>query len=45
MQNEDYGVDYYTEGWPKDSNEKIDFLHPNSLIPSTKKDYFLNEKK
>ena len=43
MKDEDYAVEYHTEGWPKDSNVKIGFLYPNSLIPSTK-DRFLNVK-
>ena len=30
MQDEDYAIEYYTEGWPKDANEKIGFLYLNS---------------
>ena len=44
MQDEDYAVNYYTEEWPKDSNKRIGFLYPNSLIQSTKDCYFLYEK-
>ena len=44
MKDEDYAVEYYTEGWPKDYNEKICFLYPNSFIPSTKDSFFSNEK-
>ena len=45
MQDEDYVVDHFTEGWPKDSKEKISFIFSNSIIPSTKDYYFFNEKK
>ena len=45
MQDKDYAMEYYIEGWPKDANEKIGFLYSNSLIPSTKDYHFLNEKK
>ena len=39
-----YAIGYYTEGWPKDANEKISFLYSNLSIPSTKDCFFLNEK-
>ena len=45
MQDKDYAIGYYTEGWPKDAYEKIGFLYSNSLITSTKDCYFSNEKK
>ena len=45
IKDEDYAVEHYTEGWPRNSNEKIGFLYPNSLIPSTKDSLFSNEKK
>ena len=45
MKDEDYAIEYYTEGWPKYSDEIIGFWYPNSLMPSTKDTYFSNEKK
>ena len=44
MQDEDYTIRYYAEGWPKDANEKIGFLYPNTLISLTKDCYLSNEK-
>ena len=45
IKDEDCAAEYYTEGRPKDCNEKISFLDPYSLIPSTKDSFFSNEKK
>ena len=45
MKDEDFTVEYHTERWPKDSNKKIGFFYSNSLIPSTKDNFFSNEKK
>ena len=45
MKDGDFAVDYFTEGWPKDSKDKISFLYSDSLIPSTKNYYFFRWKK
>ena len=36
IKDKDYAIKYYTEGLPKDCNEKIGYLYTHSLFQSTK---------